>query len=117
VADFLRLDEAHPHYEIEPMRLPIVLTAAAAGWLIIAAASGQPEFIVPALVLAVAAASTRRTAKHKQLARSLAEMEQRLRVTEGELEFTSEDLQHMKVEREFDRQLLREPKPAQNPPA
>jgi hypothetical protein len=78
----------------------------AAVMLGVAAVSAQPEFIVPALLLAGAAAVTQRAAKQKYLTKSLAEMEKRLRVTEGELEATGVELEQLRVERQFDRQLL-----------
>lgn len=93
------------------MKLPTRLLVGAAVMLGVSAAFAQPEFIVPALVLAGAAALTRRAARQKYVATSLAEMEKRLSVTEGELEAASVELEQLRVEREFDRELLRAPTP------
>lgn len=92
------------------MKLPTRFLVGAAVLLAVAAASGQPEFILPALLLTGASALTRRAAQQRNLAKSLAEMEKRLSVTEGELEAANTDLERIRVEREFDRQLLRVPR-------
>jgi hypothetical protein len=42
-------------------------------------------------------------------------MEKRLSVTEGELEAANVELEQLRVEREFDRQLLRAPKTPSDP--
>lgn len=91
------------------MKVPAQLLVGAAALLGIAAVTGQPEFILPALLLTAASGMTRRAARQKQLANTLAEVEKRLRVTEGELESASTELEHLRVEREFDRQLLHAP--------
>lgn len=91
------------------MKVPTRLLIGAAAMLGIAAVTGQPEFIVPAAALAAASGVTRRVAHQKELANKLAEVEKRLRVTENELEAASTELDHMRVEREFDRQLLHAP--------
>ena len=92
------------------MRSPVrFLVLGAAGMLGAAAVTGQPEFILPAVLLASGAAFTRRAANHRKLVESLAEMEQRLSLTEGELEHASGEMERLRVEREFDRQLLRPP--------
>ena len=77
----------------------------------LAAFTAQPEFILPAAVLAGGATIMKRRAAQQNLVASLAEMEKRLSLTEGELEDASTELQQLKVEREFDRQLLRAPNP------
>jgi hypothetical protein len=89
------------------MKSPMRLIVGAVLMLGVAAASGQPEFLVPAVLLAGASALTQRAAKHRNVAKSLAEMERRLSITEGELEAASGELEKLRVEREFDRQLLR----------
>jgi hypothetical protein len=76
-----------------------------------AAVSGQPEFILPALLFAAGSAFARHKAHQRALQTSLAEVEKRLNVTEGALEAASTELDQLKVEREFDRQLL-SPRPA-----
>lgn len=81
----------------------------------LAAISGQPEFIMPAAVLAGGAAVIKRKAAQRQLVASIAEMEKRLRVTEGELESANTELNQLRVEREFDRQLLRAPHAPRTP--
>jgi hypothetical protein len=93
------------------MRLPRGLMVGAAAMLALAAATAQPEFILPALLFGGAAAATRHSARHKQLTASLSEMEKRLNVTEGELDAASTELTQLRVEREFDRQLLHAPAP------
>ncbi|MGQ0561842.1 MAG: hypothetical protein ACT443_08220 [Gemmatimonadota bacterium] len=97
------------------MKLPTRFLVGAAAMLGIAAATAQPEFILPAVVLAGAAAVAGRAARQRQLAASLAEMEKRLSLTEGELESASSELGQLRVEREFDRQLLHAPKAPSNP--
>ena len=97
------------------MRLPTRLLLGAAAILGLGAITGQPEFIVPALVLAGASAYVKRAARQRDLQASLAEMEKRLNVTEGELDAASSELEHLRVEREFDRQLLRPPTAPRSP--
>ena len=92
------------------MKLATRFLVGAAAMLGVAAVSGQPEFILPAFVLGGAAAYSRRAANQRVLKESLAEVEKRLSVTEGELESASTELEQLRVEREFDRQLLRDPK-------
>lgn len=75
----------------------------------IAAVTGQPEFVVPALLLGGASGLAKRAAAQRHFQESLAEMQKRLSVTEGELESASVELEQLRVEREFDRQLLRAP--------
>jgi TolA-binding protein len=97
------------------MKKPNRLLFGAAALLGLAAISGQPEFILPAAMLAGGAAVMKRKAAQRQLVTSIAEMEKRLRVTEGELESASSELNQLRVEREFDRQLLRAPNAPNTP--
>jgi hypothetical protein len=96
------------------MRLPTGLFLGAAAMLGLAAVSGQPEFILPALLLAGSGASVNRIKHQRELRRSLAEIENRLSLTEAELEDASSELGQLRVEREFDRQLLRRPDTAES---
>lgn len=91
------------------MKAPARFLVGAAAMLGIAAVTGQPEFILPALLLTTASGLTHRAARQKQLRTTIAEVEKRLRVTEGELEAAGTELEHLRVEREFDRQLLHAP--------
>jgi hypothetical protein len=91
------------------MRLPTGLFLGAAAMLGLAAVSGQPEFILPALLLAGGGTAVNRIKRQRELRRSLADMENRLSITEAELEDASSELGTLRVEREFDRQLLRRP--------
>ena len=93
------------------MKLSSGLIACAVGMVGAAAASGQPELVVPAMLFAAAAAASKRRAKQQEDARTLAELEKRLSLTEGELESAASELETLRVEREFDRQLLHAPKP------
>jgi len=88
-----------------------VLLVGAAAMLALAAATTQPEFILPAVLFAGGAAARRHAARQKQLTQSLSEMEKRLNITEGELDAASTELNQLRVEREFDRQLLHAPAP------
>ena len=96
------------------MKIHNRLLFGAAAMLGVAALSGQPEFILPAALLAAGASVMKRRATQQDLAASLSEMEKRLSLTEGELETASTELQQLRVEREFDRQLLRAPNSARN---
>jgi hypothetical protein len=80
-----------------------------------AATSGQPEFILPALLFTGGFAFARRAENRRLLAQSLAEMELRLSLTEGELEAASAELEQLRIEREFDRQVLRGQLASRNP--
>jgi hypothetical protein len=91
------------------MRAPGFLLLGTTAMLGLAAVSGQPEFILPALLFAGGSALARHKSNQQRLAASLAEVEKRLSVTEGELEAASTELDQLKVEREFDRQLLKPP--------
>jgi hypothetical protein len=93
------------------MRLPKQLLWGAAALVGACVVTGQPEFAVPALLMAGASAGLKIRAGQRDLQASLAQMENRLNSTEGELDAASSELEELKVEREFDRQLLRPPAP------
>ena len=97
------------------MKPPALLFIGAAAMLGLGAVTGQPEFILPALLLVGGASFMKRAARQRDLQASLAEMDKRLTVTEGELDSASTELQQLRVEREFDRQLLRAPTPPKSP--
>lgn len=78
--------------------------------------SGQPaDFVIPAMILAAggfyAGRGGNRNYRHldepSDVQRRMAEIEQRLALTEGELASANTELEQLRAEREFDRQLLR----------
>lgn len=88
------------------MRAPARLLLGAAAMMGVGAVTGQPEFILPAILLAGTSAGLKVVARHRAMRASFAELERRVRLTEGELDVANSELAQLKVEREFDRQLL-----------
>lgn len=91
------------------MQLPTRLLWGAAALVGVSVVTGQPEIVLPAFLLVGASAGLKIRAGQRDLQASLAQMKKRLDSTEGDLDAASSELEQLKVETDFDRQLLRPP--------